>query len=90
VWFLLQFENACQPMRRKYILKTLQTRMVCKFMCSGMQHCAVGCEALDNGKGCTTVLLTLSVPAEYMYSAASHASRPDGVLVLRDFHNVVK
>jgi hypothetical protein len=25
-----------------------------------------------------------------MYSTASHASRPDGVLVLRDFHKVVK
>jgi hypothetical protein len=25
-----------------------------------------------------------------MYSAASHASRPDGVLVLRDFQKVVK
>jgi hypothetical protein len=34
--------------------------------------------------------LTLLVPAEYMYSAASHASRPDGVLVLRDFQKVVK
>jgi hypothetical protein len=34
--------------------------------------------------------LTLSVPAEYMYSTASHASRPDGVLVLRNFQKVVK
>jgi hypothetical protein len=37
-----------------------------------------------------TTDLTLSVPAQYMYSAASHASRPDGVLVLCDFHKVVK
>jgi hypothetical protein len=29
-------------------------------------------------------------PHEYIYSAASHASRPDGVLILRDFHKVVK
>jgi hypothetical protein len=35
-------------------------------------------------------ILTLSVPAEYMYSVASHASHPDGVLVLRNFHKVVK
>jgi hypothetical protein len=35
-------------------------------------------------------VLTLSVPAQYMYSAASHTSLPDGVLVLRDFHKVVK
>jgi hypothetical protein len=34
--------------------------------------------------------LTLLVPAEYMYSAASHASCSGGVLVLRDFHKVVK
>jgi hypothetical protein len=34
--------------------------------------------------------LTLSVPAEYMYSAASHASCPDGALVIRDFYKVVK
>jgi hypothetical protein len=33
--------------------------------------------------------LTLSVPAEYMYTAASHASHPDGIPVLHDFHNVV-
>jgi len=30
--------------------------MVCEFMCSGMQHCAVGCVALGTGKNCTTVL----------------------------------
>jgi hypothetical protein len=29
-------------------------------------------------------------PTEYTYSAASHASHPDGVLVLRNFHKVVK
>jgi hypothetical protein len=34
--------------------------------------------------------LTLSVRAEYYYSATSHATSPDGVLVLRDFHNFVK
>jgi hypothetical protein len=34
--------------------------------------------------------LTLSVCAEYIYSAASHASHPDGVLKLRAFHKVVK
>jgi hypothetical protein len=38
----------------------------------------------------TVKKLTLSVPAEYMYFAASHASHPDGVLVLRDFRKVVK
>jgi hypothetical protein len=35
-------------------------------------------------------LLTLSIRAEYTYSAASHASCPDGVLKLRDFHKVLK
>jgi hypothetical protein len=34
--------------------------------------------------------LTLSVCAEYIYSVASHASCPDVVLILRDFHKVVK
>jgi hypothetical protein len=34
--------------------------------------------------------LTISASAEYIYSAASHARRPDGVLILRDFHKVVK
>jgi hypothetical protein len=34
--------------------------------------------------------LTLSVRAEYVYSAAPRASCPDGVLVLRDFRKVVK
>lgn len=28
--------------------------MVCEFMCSSMQHCAVGCVALGTGKNCTT------------------------------------
>jgi hypothetical protein len=40
--------------------------------------------------GCDDDQLTHSARAEYMYSAASHASRPDGVLVLRNFHKVVK
>jgi hypothetical protein len=34
--------------------------------------------------------LTLSVRVEYIYSTASHASCPDGVLVLRDFYKVLK
>jgi hypothetical protein len=34
--------------------------------------------------------LTLSARAEYMYSMASRTSCPDGVLVFRDFHKVVK
>jgi hypothetical protein len=34
--------------------------------------------------------LTLSDRAEYIYSATSHATSPDGVLVLHDFHNLVK
>jgi hypothetical protein len=34
--------------------------------------------------------LTLSVHAEYIYSAASQATSPDGVYILRDFHKVVK
>jgi hypothetical protein len=34
--------------------------------------------------------LTLSVCAEYIYSTASHANRPDGVLILRNLHKVVK
>jgi hypothetical protein len=34
--------------------------------------------------------LTLSVRAEYIYSAASHTSRPDRELMLRDFRKVVK
>jgi hypothetical protein len=37
-----------------------------------------------------TFLLTLSARVEYMYSAASRTSCPDGVLVLRDFHKVIK
>jgi hypothetical protein len=39
---------------------------------------------------CISKCLTLPVRAEYIYSAASHASRPDGVLILRDFRKVVK
>jgi hypothetical protein len=35
-------------------------------------------------------ILTLSICADYCYSAASHASCPDGVLVLCDFHKVLK
>jgi hypothetical protein len=34
--------------------------------------------------------LTLSVHTEYTYSTASHASCPDGVLILCDFHKVLK
>jgi hypothetical protein len=34
--------------------------------------------------------LTLSVRAGYIYSAASKATSPDGVRILRDFHKVVK
>jgi hypothetical protein len=34
--------------------------------------------------------LTLSVCAEYIYSAISNASRCDEVLIVRDFHKVVK
>jgi hypothetical protein len=34
--------------------------------------------------------LTLSVRTEYIYSAASQATSPDGVYILRDFHKVVK
>jgi hypothetical protein len=36
------------------------------------------------------IALTLSVRAEYIYSAASQATSPDGVYILRDFHKVVK
>jgi hypothetical protein len=35
-------------------------------------------------------LLTLSDLAEYIYSATSHATSRDGVVVLRDFHNIIK
>jgi hypothetical protein len=35
-------------------------------------------------------VLTLSVHMEYMYSAVSHASCPDKVLILRDFRKVLK
>jgi hypothetical protein len=34
--------------------------------------------------------LKLSVCAEYIFSAASHAGSPDGVLVLGDFHKILK
>jgi hypothetical protein len=34
--------------------------------------------------------LTLSFYVEYIYSAVSHATLPDGVLIIRDFHKVVK
>jgi hypothetical protein len=34
--------------------------------------------------------LTLSDRAEYIYSATSQATSPDGVLVLRDFHKQKK
>jgi hypothetical protein len=40
-----------------------------------------------------TTVLTLSVRAEYIYSAyfaVSRASCPDGVLILRNFHKVLK
>jgi hypothetical protein len=36
------------------------------------------------------VFNSLSARAEYMYSTASHASCPDGVLILCDFHKVIK
>jgi hypothetical protein len=36
------------------------------------------------------MLLTLPIRAEHTFSAASHASCPDGVLVLRDLHKVLK
>jgi hypothetical protein len=35
-------------------------------------------------------ILTLSIHAEYIYSAASQATSPDGVNILRDIHKVVK
>jgi hypothetical protein len=38
----------------------------------------------------TNERLTLSDWARYQYQAASHASRPDAVPVLRDSHKVVK
>jgi hypothetical protein len=34
--------------------------------------------------------LTLSIRAEYIYSAASQATSLDGVYILRNFHKVVK
>ena len=37
-----------------------------------------------------TLHLTHSLRAEYYYSAASHASSPAGVLLLRDFQKLVK
>jgi hypothetical protein len=42
------------------------------------------------GTECLAGLLALSACVEYMYSTASRASHPDRVLVLRDFHKVVK
>ena len=35
-------------------------------------------------------LSTLSVRTEYIYSAASQATSPGGVYILRDFHTLVK
>jgi hypothetical protein len=46
-----------------------------------------GCEAHET---ISSTFLTLSAHAEYMCSAASRTSCPDRVLVLRDFHKVVK
>jgi hypothetical protein len=34
--------------------------------------------------------LTLPIRAEYIYSVASHASRPDRVLILRNFRKALK
>jgi hypothetical protein len=34
--------------------------------------------------------LTLSIRVEYIYSAVSHASCPDGALIIRDVHKVLK
>jgi hypothetical protein len=46
--------------------------------------------ALNLPKYCFAVSLTLYVRTECIYSAASHASHPDGVLILRDFRKVLK
>jgi hypothetical protein len=35
-------------------------------------------------------ILTHSVRAQYIHCAASHASRPNRVLILRNFHKAVK
>jgi hypothetical protein len=50
----------------------------------------IGKEQLNMLAYADDIVLTLSVCAEYMYSTASRASCPDGVLVLCDFHKVVK
>jgi hypothetical protein len=57
--------------------------------------CLIHCCYNINSKTFDTIVinnwfLTLSVRAEYMYSVASHVSCPDGVLILRDFHKVLK
>jgi hypothetical protein len=52
--------------------------------CAGSTCRLYGVKWLDDSE------LTLSVHAEYWYSAASHTSCLDGVLALCDFHNVLK
>jgi hypothetical protein len=46
--------------------------------------------SVEEFMNCISMLLTLSVRAECIYSVASQATSPDGVYVLRDFHKVVK
>jgi hypothetical protein len=57
------------------------------------QHLFYKCTVTSRMQICRKGLqikLTLSVCAEYIYSAASHASCPDIVLILCDFHKVLK
>jgi hypothetical protein len=82
---LLFFKSIRQSPRGN--LKTLVYHANC--IRSGTLHMNTG----QHNQQAAGAWLTLSAHAENMHSAASHASCPDGVLgvlVLRDFHKVVK
>jgi hypothetical protein len=79
---LLFFKSIRQSLRGN--IKTLVYHANC--IRSGTLHMNTG----QHNQQAAGAWLTLSARAEYMYSATSHASCPDGVLVLRYFHKVVK
>jgi hypothetical protein len=65
-----------------------------KSLCTYATVCRFGCQYQSCCWGMLLFhciqLLTLSIHAEYIYSAASQATSPGGVYILRDFHTLVK
>jgi hypothetical protein len=64
--------------------ETQQQRLVAEVCC------LLRCDAIHTYNLRVKESLTLSALAQYMYSAASHVSCPNGVLVFHDFHKAVK